>query len=140
MECESNEGVNKEGEKTKRKLLILAVDDSPVILKSVSSVLSANYKVFTLPKPTELEKVLRKLTPDLFLLDYQMPELNGIELIPIIRSFKEHKETPIIFLTSESKIDSLTAAFALGVCDYAIKPFSPDILREKVAKHIGRNK
>jgi len=129
-----------DAEAANRKLLILAVDDSPVMLKTVSSVLSDSYKVLTLSKPTELEKVLHKLAPDLFLLDYQMPEINGFELVPIIRSFDRHKATPIIFLTSEGTIDNLTAAFALGACDFAVKPFKPDILREKIAKHIVRKK
>jgi CheY-like chemotaxis protein len=123
-----------------RKLVILAVDDSPVILRSVSAVLGDTYKVFALPKPAELEKVLLKLTPDLFLLDYLMPEINGFELIPIIRSLEEHKDTPIIFLTSEGTVDTLTAALGLGACDFVVKPFIPEILREKIAKHIFRKK
>ena len=127
-------------EETNRKLLIIAVDDSPVILESVSSVLSDDYKVFTLPKPKMLESVLRQMTPELFLLDYQMPELNGFELIPIIRSFEEHKETPIIFLTSMGTIDNVTAALALGASDYVVKPFKPETLREKIARHIVRKK
>ena len=125
-----------ENEKSNRQLVILAVDDSPVILNSVSHVLGEEYKVFTLPKPTELEKVLQKLTPDLFLLDYKMPEINGFELIPIIRSFETHKETPIIFLTSEGTVDTVTAAIAVGARDFIVKPFKPEILREKIAKHI----
>ena len=119
-----------------RKPLILAVDDSTVILHTVSSVLSGEYKVFTLPKPEELEKVLQKLTPDLFLLDYQMPEINGFELVPIIRGFKENKDNPIVFLTSNGTIDNVTAAMALGACDFVIKPFNPGTLREKIARHI----
>ena len=127
-------------EEANRKPLILAVDDSPVILNAVSGVLSNDYKVFKLPKPTELEKVLQKLTPELFLIDYQMPELNGFELIPIIRSFAEHKETPIVFLTSEGTFDHVTAALALGATDFIVKPFNPDILREKIAKCIVKKK
>ena len=123
-----------------RRMVILAVDDSPVVLRSVASVLGEDYQVFTLPTPTALEKVLEKLTPDLFLLDYQMPQLNGFELIPIIRSFEEHKETPIIFLTSIGTIDTITAALVLGASDFAVKPFNPDILREKIARHIVRKK
>jgi len=122
----------------KRKLLILAVDDSPIVLQSVSSILSGRYKVFTLPKPAELEKVLQKLTPDLFLLDYKMPEVSGFELVPIIRSYEEHKDTPIIFLTSTGSMDNVTAAITLGASDYVVKPFNPVVLREKIAKHIVR--
>jgi CheY-like chemotaxis protein len=126
-----------EGE-ANRKLLVLTVDDSPAILEAVSAVLNNDYKVFKLPKPTMLVNVLRQVTPELFLLDYQMPELNGFELIPIIRDFKEHHDTPIIFLTSEGTVDNLTAAIGMGACDFIVKPFNPDLLKEKVAKHIVR--
>lgn len=125
-------------EKDDSKPLILAVDDSPSILKSVESVLSNDYQVLMLVKPAMLEKILRQKTPDLFLLDYNMPELNGFELVPIIKSFEEHKETPIIFLTSEGTIDNVTAALALGASDFVVKPFIPNVLREKIKKHISR--
>ena len=127
-------------EETHRKLQVLVIDDSPIILKSISSVLSDTYKVFVLPKPTKIKDVLQKLTPELFLLDYKMPELSGFELVPIIRSFEEHKETPIIFLTSADTIENVSAALALGACDFIVKPFKPDILREKIARHIVRKK
>jgi len=127
-------------EEASRRLLILAVDDSPVILKTVSSVLNNEYKVFSLSKPSKLKDVLQKLTPELFLLDYKMPGLTGFELVPIIRDFEEHKETPIIFLTSIGTIDNVSAALALGACDFIVKPFNPSILREKIKKHIVRKK
>jgi DNA-binding response OmpR family regulator len=119
-------------------LLILAVDDSPTILNSISSVLSDEYRVRTLVKPAMIEKLLETITPDLFLLDYLMPEINGFELIPVIRRFEEHKETPIIILTSEGTVDNVTAALALGACDFAVKPFDPVLLREKIKNHIKK--
>ena len=127
-------------EESNRKMIILAIDDSPVVLKTLSSLLGEEYKVYTLPKPTELETVLQKLTPDLFLLDYQMPEINGFDLIPIIRSFEDHKDTPVVFLTSQRSIDNVTAALALGASDFIAKPFNPDVLREKIKKYIVRKK
>jgi len=127
-------------EEANRKLVILAVDDSPVILKSVSSVLGSEYKVYTLPKPTMLEKLLTQITPELFLLDYKMPELSGFDLIPIIRNFEEHKDTPIIFLTSEGTLENVTAAIALGASDFVVKPFQADVLRERIRAYIVRKK
>jgi CheY-like chemotaxis protein len=127
-------------EEASRKLVILAVDDSHVILNSISSVLSDDYKVITLAKPAKLEMLLTKITPELFLLDYLMPEISGFDLIPIIRGLKEHKETPIVFLTSAGTIDTVTAALTLGACDFVVKPFNPDVLRDKIKKHITRKK
>ena len=127
-------------EEANRKMRILVVDDAPVIIKSISSVLSSEYKVYGMTDPTKLEDFLLQITPELFLLDYKMPVRNGFELVPIIRSFEEHKDTPIIFLTSLGTVDHVSAAFALGACDFIVKPSQDNILREKIAKHIVRKK
>jgi DNA-binding response OmpR family regulator len=120
------------------KPIILAVDDTPVMLKTISTTLSEDYRVFTLSDPTKVEKFLQQITPDLILLDYKMPELSGFELIPIIRGLEKHKETPIIFLTSMSTNDHVAAAAKLGACDYILKPLQANVLREKIAKHLGK--
>jgi PleD family two-component response regulator len=125
-----------EHEEATRKMRILAIDDSPVMLQTISSVLSDEYTVYRMANPTMLEKFLKQVTPELFLLDYKMPELSGFDLIPIIRSFEEHKNTPIVFLTSEGTSDHVSSALSLGARDFIIKPFQPDTLREKVARHI----
>jgi len=119
------------------KPVVLAIDDSPDVLKSVYSMLRDIYKVFALPKPEKLKDFLTKTTPDVFLLDYQMPDISGFDLIPVIREFPEHKETPIIFLTSAGTIEHLTVAVDLGASDFIVKPFEKDVLRAKVAKSIN---
>jgi DNA-binding response OmpR family regulator len=90
--------------------------------------------------PTKLEKFLQQITPELFLLDYNMPVLSGFDLIPIIRNFEEHKNTPIIFLTSMGTQTNVATAFKLGACDFIVKPFQGLQLREKIKKHIVRKK
>ncbi|MCL2107930.1 MAG: response regulator, partial [Oscillospiraceae bacterium] len=72
-----------------------------------------------------------RLTPDLFLLDYLMPKMTGFDLVPIIRKFPEHDETPIIFLTSEGSTDHVTAAINLGACDFIVKPIKESVLCQK---------
>ena len=118
------------------KPVVLVVDDSPVVLKSVSSYLSDDYKVYILAKSYLLKKMLKQIKPDLFLLDYNMPVLNGFDLIPIIRGFAEHRNTPIIFLTSEGTIDNVSSAVKLGACDFISKPVQPGAFRERIAKYI----
>lgn len=115
---------------------ILAVDDVTSMLMAINYALRDKYKVYMLSKPQELKEFLQNKTPDLFLLDYNMPVLNGFDLIPIIRGFPEHKNTPVIFLTSEGTADHLTAAIHLGACDFISKPLDTKVLRQKVAKHI----
>lgn len=127
-------------EEASRKSRILAVDDAPSVLKIISSALNDEYKVYGMTNPKMLEDFLKQVTPELFLLDYKMPELSGFDLIPIIKSFDEHKNTPIIFLTSVATAENVTNAFALGADDYIVKPFQGKQLREKINKHIIRKK
>ena len=127
-------------ENESRKMRVLTVDDSDSLITTVCDILKDIYQVYGLNNPTKLEKFLQQITPELFLLDYKMPELSGFELIPIIRSFEEHKDTPIIFLTSMGTSDHVTEADKLGACDFIVKPFKDTLLREKVAKHIVRKK
>ena len=117
-----------------RQHSILAVDDSPSMLRSIHFALRNKYKVHTLQKPENLSKIIQTLKPDLFLFDFNMPELNGFDLVKIIHGFENFKNTPIIFLTSESSPDQLNEALNLGAKDYILKPFNPNKLRDKIAK------
>jgi DNA-binding response OmpR family regulator len=114
----------------------MAVDDSPDILKAIYLVLKKDYKVFPVSDPTQVEEMLRYVKPDLFLLDYKMPQLDGLDVIPIIRGFAEHKDTPIVFLTGEWSMDRKSAALLLGACDFLEKPIEADKLNETIAKYI----
>ena len=128
--------ITEESDNNEDKKVILAIDDAPELLRMVYFLLRGEYKVYSLSQPEELEGLLKTIEPDLFLLDYHMPELTGIELIPIIRSFEKHKETPIIFLTTEKSPECFKEAASLGVKDFIRKPIKADVLREKIKKHI----
>jgi putative two-component system response regulator len=118
------------------KPIILAVDDSPSILRTVSAVLQENSKVYTLNDPKQITTLLGIITPDLFLLDCNMPGLSGYDLVPIIRKIPEHEETPIIFLTSDGTVDNISAAMGFGAKDFIIKPIDVLVLRDKTTKHL----
>ena len=115
---------------------IIAVDDNPSILQSINHALQKQYHVYTLPHPEAIKEVLKGLTPDLFLLDYQMPNLTGFDLVPIIREHPVHEKTPIIFLTSEGTVAKLGEAIAIGACDFIVKPIDAVILRKKLSSHL----
>jgi PleD family two-component response regulator len=113
--------------------VILAVDDNPSILKSINGLLHSQYKVYTLPNPEAMKTILEKITPDLFLLDCNMPVMSGFDLIPLIRAFPGHERTPIVFLTSEGDQDTLYAAVSFGASDFIVKPIDETVLRDKLA-------
>jgi DNA-binding response OmpR family regulator len=128
------------GKKETLKPIILAIDDSPSILQAIESLLGDQYTVYTVPgiaKDTVLKELLRKIIPDLFLLDCNMPALTGFDLIPIIRNDPQHEETPVIFLTSEGTVDNLTVAINLGASDFIAKPIDKAVLRERIAARLS---
>jgi len=115
---------------------ILAVDDVVSELKIIKAALSGDYIVHTISKPEAVLDFLKIRYPDLIILDYLMPMLNGFELIGMIHDIPEYKDTPIIMLTSEGTASQVKEAISLGACDFIVKPFKESELREKVAEHI----
>jgi len=123
-----------------RPLRILVVDDAAFMISNIRSLLEKTYLIHGLTKPEAMDRVLDHLVPELFILDYIMPEMNGFDLIPIIRARKEHRDTPIIFLTSVGTADHIIKSVNLGACDYIVKPFQPEALLIKIEKHVVRKK
>jgi len=121
-----------DNEETITKPKILVVDDSIADLKHAVASLSKDYNIFTVADPRKVKDFLGQVSPDLFILDLKMPEIDGFQLVPIIRSFEQHKFTPIIFLTAMGTLNYVTAALNMGVSDYIVKPVQADILRAKV--------
>jgi DNA-binding response OmpR family regulator len=128
---------NKTSKNEDTRPIILVVDDVLSILKSVELALKDIGDVHLLSKAEDVMEFLRNNKADIILLDYLMPVLTGFDLIPIIRGSLNHKNTPVIILSSESNIQNVKEAISLGASDYILKPFNPDELKEKVAKHLG---
>jgi PleD family two-component response regulator len=118
------------------KPVILAVDDSPTILASINHILERDYIVYTLPEPQNLKRLLSVINPDLFILDCQMPEMNGFDCAKIIKENKKYEDAPIIFLSSEGTIDHVSVAIGLGVGGFLVKPINEALLRERTAAHL----
>jgi putative two-component system response regulator len=118
------------------KKTIFLVDDDVTNLEIGSNTLNHLYAIFTMNSGAKLLKMLEKYTPDLILLDIEMPELNGFETIEILKSKKETKNIPVIFLTAQSNMESELQGLSLGAIDYIIKPFSPPLLLKRIEIHL----
>ncbi len=73
---------------------------------------------------------------DLFLVDWNMPKLNGLELVKTIRAMPQYKETPIIMITSEAARYMVVEAIQAGVTNYVVKPVKGNALFEKIGKYL----
>ncbi len=68
----------------------------------------------------------------LIISDWNMPEMNGIELLRIMKKEENFKNIPFLMITSENDISNVMKAISLGVSDYVVKPFSDLILEKKI--------
>ena len=115
---------------------VLAVDDMPESLSFVSNVLKEHYKVYRVTNGKTALKVLRTQKIDLFVLDIDMPEMDGYELAEAIRNTPGYTEVPIIFLTGNSTREHVARAMQIGVNDFIVKPASYEALLTAVNKYI----
>jgi two-component system chemotaxis response regulator CheY len=72
------------------------------------------------------------LRPDLILTDYNMPDMNGMQFLETVRSNELTKTVPVMFITSESQMDLIMNAVAMGVTEFVVKPFQDEILVAKI--------
>ena len=111
---------------------ILVVEDNEDILNLVKIILEVNnYEVLSAPDGYEAIKLMECM-PDLVLLDIMMPGMSGWEVLDIIRSKKEWKNTPVIALTALAQEKDIEIGVKKHVDDYIIKPFEKKELLDKI--------
>ncbi len=74
---------------------------------------------------------------DMLITDWNMPEMNGLELVKKVRADARFKEIPIIMVTTEGGKAEVITALKAGVNNYIVKPFTPQVLKEKLAAVMG---
>jgi len=112
--------------------IIFVVDDSDTSLSIAKRALENQYRVLTMSSGARMLKFLEKIIPDLIILDIQMPEMDGFEVIRILKSRPLFAEIPVIFLTSSSDSDIEAKGFELGAVDFILKPFSALVLLNRI--------
>ncbi len=74
---------------------------------------------------------------DMLITDWNMPEMNGLDLVIKVRSDDRFKDLPIIMVTTEGGKSEVITALKAGVNNYIVKPFTPQILKEKLGAVMG---
>lgn len=116
---------------------IMVVDDNVTNLNVARKALGNCYEVFPILDGQKALKIIPKIKPDLILLDVEMPEMDGFEVIEKIKDLgKPFDEIPVIFVTAKDDTSSEFEGLDLGAVDYIIKPFSFPLLLKRVALHL----
>ena len=113
---------------------ILIIDDDKLNLAMARKVLSDEYKVIPAIKGTQALTYLKSGDCDMILLDINMPEMDGFEVLKRIREMEHCKDIPVIFLTADNDSETETRCFKEGAIDYITKPFVPEVMRSRVGR------
>lgn len=108
------------------KKKILVVDDSGVMLRNVKNLLGDKYQVILANSGAMAVKYLSMDKPDLVLLDYEMPVINGKQVLEIIRTEKDFEGVPVIFLTGKNDRETIIDVMALKPEGYLLKSMSAE--------------
>ncbi len=116
---------------------ILTIDDSPVVLRNVKAVLEEKYDVFLATGGEMGIKKAKEAAPDLILLDYEMPEMDGRETFLNLQVEEKTEGIPVVFLTSVADQKRVTDVAKMHPAGYILKPIDADILLKTVAEVLG---
>jgi CheY-like chemotaxis protein len=114
---------------------IVAVDDNPVVTLFIAAILGqAGHDVETASSAAEGLVTLQRNPPDLLLLDLEMPGLDGLELLGLMKEKRICEGIPVLLLTAQNDYHFVNKARELGATGYLTKPFEARDLTAKVAR------
>lgn len=121
--------------------VILAIDNEQVILNLLQSVLSASgYKPYSSTSPTRGIQLATSINPVLICLDRDMPEMDGHDVLRILKSQPNTRDIPVMMLTGTKEETAIRESIKLGAAGYVIKPFTPSDLLKQINRILGEDK
>ena len=118
------------------KNVILVVDDDKANLTLAQNILLPRYRIAASNSGKAALQYLENHQPNLILLDINMPDMDGFEVMEQLQQKEETKMIPVIFLTADNLAETEVKGFRMGAVDFVTKPFVPDILLSRVDKTI----
>lgn len=118
------------------KMSILLVDDFATmrrIIKNILRQLQFN-NILEADDGTTAWELLQRQKVDFIISDWNMPNMTGLELLRKVRGDERFKDLPFLMVTAEAQQENILEAAQAGVSNYVIKPFTPDVLEQKIKK------
>jgi two-component system, chemotaxis family, chemotaxis protein CheY len=119
-----------------KHIKILVVDDFATMRKVIRNLLKqVGYEnIVEAEDGVTALRVLKSQKVDLIVSDWNMPNMTGLELLKTVRADEELKPTPFLMVTAEALQDNVIAAVKAGVSNYIVKPFTAEVLNDKIKK------
>lgn len=115
-----------------KKSKILIIDDEPVISEMLTAILEKDYTTISADNSFTALSLAKEESPDLILLDINMPLFDGHELCRLLKQAHETRQIPIIFITARSSTEEESIGLEAGAADYITKPITPNIVLARV--------
>ena len=117
---------------------ILIVDDSKLNRDILKEILGDAYNYLEAENGNQaIQMIGENIGIDLMLLDINMPQMNGFEVLEIMKESQCINETPVIMISSEDAVDTMRKAYELGITDYITRPFDSVIVKKRVQNTLG---
>ncbi len=115
-------------------LKVLLVDDSPTMRRIIQNSLNKiGYDdLISAENGVDALEKLEAVEVDMVITDWNMPEMNGEQLVIKLRENPKYKDKPILMVTTRGMREDVIAAVKIGVNGYVVKPFTPEILKKKI--------
>ncbi len=113
---------------------VLFVDDSPTMRRIIQNSLNKiGYDdLVGAENGVEALEKLEDVEVDLIITDWNMPEMNGEQLVVKLREDPKYKDKPILMVTTRGMKEDVITAVKIGVNGYVVKPFTPEVLKKKI--------
>ena len=121
-----------------KRQTILIVDDAEFNRDILKEILGENYNYLEAENGNQaIQMIGDNLEIDLMLLDINMPQMNGFEVLAIMKRSQCLEETPVIMISSEESVDTMRKAYEMGITDYITRPFDSVIVKKRVQNTLG---
>lgn len=112
----------------------LIVDDSRATRTIIKRMLiDVGFEVFEAADGLDALRRLKEIgQADVLLVDWNMPEMNGYELVCALRGDPQYDEVPLMMVTSETELAQMAKALEAGANEYVMKPFTKEVITEKL--------
>jgi len=116
---------------------ILIIDDEVTNISVLNELLQPNYNVlFAKDGKTGMKIARSPMRPDLILLDIVMPEIDGYQVMKLLKSDEYTNNIPVIFITAKGQEEDEAKGFELGAVDYITKPFKPIVVKARIKSQL----
>ncbi|NER27654.1 MAG: response regulator [Symploca sp. SIO1C4] len=120
---------------------VMVVDDDPQILMALRNLLNPwGMKLHTLDNPLKFWETIEAASPDLLILDVEMPYHSGIELCQAVRNNRFWAGLPVLFLTAHTDVETMKQVFAVGADDFVSKPIVGPELVTRILNRLERSR